>query len=84
MASTPTSFTTRKRMGRILRRRRRDLNLTIEYVALVCETSQSNLSYIENGHGSPSLEIFIRLCRTLGLSANVLLNLPEPLHVPAE
>jgi len=64
-------------LARQLKRQRRRARLTQRQLAESANLSPEFVSRIERGVTSPSLETFLRLCRSLGCTPNDLL-LPDP------
>lgn len=60
------------KIGEVIRRRRKALNLTLEQVALAAETDAGNLSRVERGVQSPSFEAVDLIAKALGTSASAL------------
>lgn len=54
-------------IGRLLRARRRDLDMTLDAVASAAELTKSFLSDIERNKTSPSVASLVRLCEVLAL-----------------
>jgi len=50
-------------------------NLTSKQAAKMCNVHPSTWSLYESGKRSPSLNVFIRICKTLEVSADKLLSL---------
>lgn len=57
-----------KAMGRRIRQRRRQLDITQERLAELAGVSTSFIGHIERGSRIPSLETTWRICRALGMS----------------
>ena len=62
------------KFGRLIKERRRQLNVTLESLAETVELTKSFLSEIENDKTSPSVASLVRLCDALGLSVGDLFN----------
>ena len=63
----------RQELGKILRRRRLEQNLTQRNLALKAHLDYTYVSKIEGGSQSPSVEALVRISESLGIS-NVELN----------
>ncbi len=63
----------RQELGKILRRRRLEQNLTQRNLALKAHLDYTYVSKIEGGSQSPSVEALVRIAESLGVS-NVELN----------
>ena len=63
----------RQELGKILRRRRLEQNLTQRNLALRAHLDYSYVSKIEGGSQSPSVEALVRISEALGI-ANVEIN----------
>jgi transcriptional regulator with XRE-family HTH domain len=63
----------RQELGKILRRRRLEQNLTQRSLALRAHLDYSYVSKIEGGSQSPSVEALVRISEALGI-ANVEIN----------
>lgn len=61
-------------IGSILRRRRKELKLTMKEVAEKARISEGFLSQIENNVNSPSVETLRNICGVLGINAGDVLN----------
>ena len=57
----------RKILGQILQSRRKDLKITQIDLALIAEISTKQLSNIEQGKVSTTIDTLSKLCETLGL-----------------
>jgi transcriptional regulator with XRE-family HTH domain len=64
--------------GRVIRERRRQLDLTQEEVAQRIKTSIPYIGHLEAGKRHPSSRVVIRLADTLGLDARELFLLANP------
>lgn len=60
------------KIGEVIRRRRKALQLTLEQVALAAETDAGNLSRVERGMQSPSYEAVDQIAKALGTTASAL------------
>jgi len=58
----------RKELGKIIQSRRKELKITQADLALISEVSTKQLSNIEQGKVSPTIDMLSKLCETLGLS----------------
>jgi len=63
-----------KEIGKRIRERRKELGLKIQDLAIKCNSSCDHIKKIDSGRANPSLDLFIRLCRALGVSPNYLLQ----------
>ncbi|OYX25259.1 MAG: hypothetical protein B7Z10_06865 [Rhodobacterales bacterium 32-66-7] len=77
------STTTTHQIGPMLRRRRREMNLTLAQVAGSAGIASGFLSEIERDQASPSVATLIRLCDVLGISVGSLFTSNQPLLVRA-
>lgn len=68
-------------VGRRLRLRRQKLKLSQDHLAREVGVSPQAISRIEVGHREPSLDLLVRLCKTLGVSTDYLLTGKESLPV---
>ncbi|HFU75692.1 MAG TPA: XRE family transcriptional regulator [Arcobacter sp.] len=59
---------TRKQLGKIIQSRRKQLNITQVELALLSEISTKQLSNIEQGKVSTTIDMLSKICETLGLS----------------
>lgn len=59
---------TRKQLGKIIQSRRKELNITQVELALLSEISTKQLSNIEQGKVSTTIDMLSKICETLGLS----------------
>lgn len=64
----------RKKLGRIIRKARIDLGLTLDDLSERCDYAKSGLSYIENGTRVPSSHLLGRIAKALNLSTADLLT----------
>lgn len=69
----------KKGLGRRVNIARKDRGLTSERLSELCHINATYLRQIEAGKKSPSLEVFLTLCREMKVSPNFLLadELPE-------
>lgn len=74
MTSKPMSQKSAPKFGRLIKERRRQLNITLETLADTVELTKSFLSDIENDKTSPSVASLVRLCDALGLAIGDLFN----------
>lgn len=56
-------------LGQELCRRRKEAGLSQESVAFEAELDRTYISHLENGHKSPTVDVLLRICRALGISA---------------
>ncbi len=63
----------KKWLGRQINRARKDRGLTSEKLAEACNINATYLRQIESGRSTPSLPIFVSLCRELKVSPSYLL-----------
>jgi transcriptional regulator with XRE-family HTH domain len=64
--------------GDTIRRRRRELHLTLKEVGARIETSKPYVAHLESGHRHPSDKIVLRLSQALGLDSRELFFLANP------
>ena len=62
-----------KRLGRRIRSARKDRGLTGEKLAEACNINPTYMRQIESGAKTPSLPMFVTICRELKVSPNYLL-----------
>lgn len=58
----------RKQLGKIIQSRRKELKITQVDLALISEISTKQLSNIEQGKVSTTIDMLSKICETLGLS----------------
>ena len=58
----------RQQLGKIIQQRRKELKLTQVDLALISEISTKQLSNIEQGKVSTTIDMLSKICETLGLS----------------
>jgi len=58
----------RKILGDIIKSRRKELKITQIDLALISEISTKQLSNIEQGKVSPTIDMLSKICETLGFS----------------
>jgi len=58
----------REILGDIIKSRRKELKITQIDLALISEISTKQLSNIEQGKVSPTIDMLSKICETLGLS----------------
>ncbi len=58
----------RQELGKIIQSRRKELKITQVDLALIAEISTKQLSNIEQGKVSTTIDMLSKLCETLGLS----------------
>jgi len=58
-------------MGQVIKQRRKALGMSQEMLASLTGVAQPNLSKIERGQGTATLETYLRLLSTLGLELSV-------------
>lgn len=58
----------RKELGQIIQKRRKELKITQIDLALISEISTKQLSNIEQGKVSTTIDMLSKICETLGLS----------------
>ena len=70
----------KKSLGRKINAARKDRGLTSEKLSEMCHVNATYLRQIESGAKTPSLPLFVSLCRELRVSPYYLLaeQLPEP------
>ena len=64
-------------LGPLIRRYRKEKNLTLKAVAEKAGVSEGFLSQVENSVNSPSVETLMRICSSIGFNAGDLLNQME-------
>ena len=64
-------------MGKKIRRKRREMDITQEQLAALVGISTSFVGHIERGTRVPSIETLYRICDALGVSADYLMGLEE-------
>lgn len=62
-----------KEMGQRIKNRRKELHMKQSELAEILDISNNHMSSIENGREKPSLDIFINICTTLGVTPDYLL-----------
>ena len=67
-----------KAFGKVIRELRKNLNLTQERLAEMCDRHPVFISELERGHRSPSLDTILRLSRALKVSPAELMELAFP------
>ena len=70
----------RKQLGKRLNAARKDKGITSEKLAELCSINATYLRQIEAGSKTPSLPVFVSLCRELQVSPSYLLS--DELAVP--
>ena len=60
--------------GKALRQRRKEIGLSQEKLAEICELDRTYISMLERGIHQPSLTIFLRLAHALEISPSSLLE----------
>lgn len=56
-----------KQLGEIVRKRRKELNITQPHLAELAEISTNTLYKLERGQGNPSLSVLNKLADVLGM-----------------
>ena len=74
MSRTPKSLINTEELGRAIRRRREELNLSLRDVADQTKVSASTLSRIENGTGKPDADNIARLTGWLDMPLERILH----------
>ena len=74
MSRTPKSLINTEELGRAIRRRREELNISLRDVADQTNVSASTLSRIENGTGKPDADNIARLTGWLDMPLERILN----------
>jgi len=74
MSRTPKSLINTEELGRAIRRRREELNLSLRDVADETKVSASTLSRIENGTGKPDADNIARLTGWLDMPLERILH----------
>ena len=70
-------------IGRVIRERRRQLDLTQEEVAQRIKTTGPYITHLETGKRLPSLKVVVKLSDALGLDAGELFLLPTRRSAPS-
>src|SRR6266536_5132389 len=78
MARTPKSLINTEELGRAIRRRREELDLSLRDVADQTNVSASTLSRIENGTGKPDADNIARLTNWLDVPMDRILGGRQP------
>lgn len=60
-------------LGEELRRARLNAGLTQEELAFRAEISRNYVSLLELGEKSPTVQVFLRICRAMGIKASKIL-----------
>ncbi len=69
----------RRRVGKNLRRLRRERDISQEALALEAKVARSYLSALERGGRNPTVLVLERLANTLGIAVEMLIGpVPEP------
>lgn len=63
-----------EQFGNRLRKARRDRGLTLEQLAVVCNTSETVLRNYEKARKSPNVEMLLRICEALSIPPDYLLQ----------
>ena len=61
-------------LGRKINAARKEMNLTSEKLAELCNINATYLRQLESGAGMPSLPVFISICRELKVSPSYMLS----------
>jgi transcriptional regulator with XRE-family HTH domain len=61
-------------LGQELRRARLAAGLSQETLAFEAKLDRTYISYLENGHKSPTVDVLIRISQAIGVSASSLLG----------
>ncbi len=56
-----------KTLGEIIKRRRKELNITQPHLAELAKVSTNTLYKLERGQGNPSLDVLNKLAEVLGM-----------------
>jgi transcriptional regulator with XRE-family HTH domain len=64
-------------LGRELRRARREASLTQEDMARKAKMDRSYISDVERGQHTPSVAIFIKLCKAIGIAPSKVMRRME-------
>jgi transcriptional regulator with XRE-family HTH domain len=64
-------------IGEVLRQARQKAGLTQEALGFASEVDRTYISYLENGHKSPTLEMLARLSQVLGVAVSELVRRAE-------
>jgi transcriptional regulator with XRE-family HTH domain len=60
-------------LGEEIRRARLAVGVTQEELAYEVKLDRTYISHLENGHKSPTVDVILRLCQPLGISASTLI-----------
>lgn len=69
-------------LGEELRKAREAANLTQESLSFAAQVDRSYISLLENNKKSPTVDLLIRICDALGVSASSLLARVEATRKP--
>jgi y4mF family transcriptional regulator len=58
-------------IGRIIKNRRKELNITQPHLAELAQISTNTLYKLENGQGNPSLQILNKIAEVLGMELKI-------------
>lgn len=64
-------------IGGVLRQAREKAGLTQEELAFEAEVDRSYVSYLENDHKSPTIEMLSAICRVLGVAVSDIVKRAE-------
>ena len=69
-------------LGNELRKAREEAGLTQEQLSFAAKIDRTYISQLENGHKSPTVDVLLRLCDALGVSASDFLARVEATRKP--
>lgn len=64
-------------IGEVLRQARQKAGLTQEGLGFAAEVDRTYISYLENGHKSPTVDMLARLCNVLNIATSELIRRAE-------
>lgn len=73
----------RTRIGKVLRERRKEMNMTLTYLSKKTQMSIGYLSQIELGHSAASVDSLYRICNSLGIGLTDLFDAIQS-HIPLD
>ncbi|NDV63354.1 helix-turn-helix transcriptional regulator [Puniceicoccales bacterium CK1056] len=67
-------MTPSEQLGRVIRRLRQENGYSQEDFAAVCDVHRTYMGQIERGIGNPSLQLLVRIAKSLGISLSQLIQ----------